>query len=140
MRYKLTKGLENCPDAVEIRKQVFIEEQGFKNEFNDTDKDAFHVVIFVKNRRTATGRLFWSQGGCMKIGRVAVLSEYRGKSLGSLVIAVLEKKARELCCEKIELSAQTRVAEFYKRLGYAPYGEEYTDEGCPHIAMVKILK
>lgn len=139
MRYKLTKGIENNPSALDIRKRVFVDEQGFNDEFDDIDAIAYHVVLFVKNRYAATGRLYSGENGAMHIGRVAVLREFRGMSLGSLVIAVLEKKALDSGFNKVELSAQVRVMEFYKKLGYIAEGEEYMDEDCPHIKMVKKL-
>ena len=139
MKYKLTKGLENNPSALDIRKRVFVDEQGFNDEFDDIDAIAYHVVLFVKNRYAATGRLYGGENGAMHIGRVAVLREFRGMSLGSLVIAVLEKKALDSGFNNVELSAQVRVMEFYKKLGYTAVGEEYMDEDCPHIKMVKKL-
>ena len=83
--------------------------------------------------------MYGGENGAMHIGRVAVLREFRGMSLGSLVIDVLEKKAIDLGFDKVELSAQVRVMEFYKKLGYTAVGEEYMDEDCPHIKMVKKL-
>lgn len=140
MRYKLVKGPEKCPEAIDIRRRVFVDEQGFKNEFDDIDKTAYHAVIFVQDRYAATGRLFDCGCGIAHIGRVAVLRDFRGMSLGSYVIAVLEKKAYDLGFTEIELSAQVRVMDFYTKLGYSPVGEEYPDEDCPHIKMVKTLK
>ncbi len=139
MRYILTKGLDNNPLARNIRTEVFVDEQGFKEEFDDIDAEAFHAVIFVKGKAAATGRLFGNPSGCMRIGRVAVIKEYRGMSLGSMVIAVLERKAVALGCAKAELSSQVRVKGFYEELGYKCEGEEYQDQFCPHIKMTKNL-
>ena len=76
----------------------------------------------------------------MKIGRIAVMKEYRGQSLGSEVIAILEEKALELGANHIELSAQIQAKDFYKKLGYTEIGEIYKEEFCPHIKMFKDLK
>lgn len=139
MRYILFKGLENNPDAIDIRKRVFIDEQGFKNEFDEIDKIAYHAVIYVKGKYAAAGRLFGDENKNAHIGRIAVLKDFRGKNLGRLIIDILEKKAAELNFTNIELSAQIHVMDFYSKLGYSPVGEEYLDEGCPHIKMVKKL-
>ena len=82
-----------------------------------------------ENDILANGRLFFD--GCMKIGRIAVMKEYRGQSLGSEVIAILEEKALESGAHHIELSAQIQ-AKFYKKLGYTEIGEIYKEEFC-HI-------
>jgi predicted GNAT family N-acyltransferase len=37
------------------------------------------------------------------------------------------------------IGGQVRVKDFYVRLGYIPYGEEYLDEGVPHIGLKKSL-
>ncbi len=58
----------------------------------------------------ATGRLFFDD--CMKIGRIAVMKEYRGQSLGSEVIVILEEKALEFGAHHIELSAQIQAKDF----------------------------
>ena len=34
------------PEAVAIRKTVFVEEQGFKDEFDKTDDHAMHLVAY----------------------------------------------------------------------------------------------
>ncbi len=93
----------------------------------------------VKGKAAATGRLFGNPTEGMHIGRVAVIKEYRGMSLGSMVIAILERKALALGCTKTELSSQVRVKSFYEKLGYKCEGEEYPDQFCPHIKMTKNL-
>ena len=139
MRYTLFRGLENNPAACDIRKRVFVEEQGFREEFDMIDKTAYHAVVYVNDRYAATGRLFADESGSCHIGRVAVLRDFRGMSLGRYVMKILEKKALELGFTSTELSAQVRVMGFYAKLGYMPVGDEYLDQGCPHIKMVKKL-
>ena len=126
MEVRINRGLDLSPEAVDIRKTVFVDEQGFQNEFDD--------II-----PAACGRLFTSDGKAYTIGRVAVLKEYRKKGLGEKIVTALENKARELGGIETELSAQLRAKEFYEKLGYLPYGDEYLDEYCPHISMKKAL-
>ena len=128
-------------DCIAIRTKVFIEEQGFKGEFDNIDERAVHVVIYSDGVPCAVGRLFRSeqQKGVYKIGRVAVLKPYRGKKLGEKVISSIEEKCREIGCKEIVLSAQCRVKGFYEKLGYVQFGEEFLDEHCPHINMKKYI-
>ena len=135
---RITQGLENAPDAAAIRREVFMEEQGFRSEFDDIDKRAYHAVIFTDGKASAAGRLFEGRSG-WHIGRVAVRKEFRGTGLGALVMMSLEEKAAQLGAERIRLSAQVRARGFYEKLGYTAEGDEYLDETCPHIAMYKIL-
>ena len=53
---KIAKGLANNADARLIRQQVFVEEQGFVNEFDDIDAKAYHAVIYTGGYPIATGR------------------------------------------------------------------------------------
>ena len=164
---KITKGLDENPDAIAIRKKVFVEEQGFKNEFDDIDPRAWHLVLYIGSVPAATGRLFdrgnddrakdkesadgpdsnessvrlnkKESGIRMILGRIAVIQEYRGRSLGGKVMAELEKTAKENGTEDVEVSAQERVRPFYEKLGYTAVGDVYYDEFCPHIRMVKSI-
>ena len=135
---KYCRGLVQLPEAAEIRRKVFIQEQGFVNEFDETDSEAVHVLISDHDKAMATGRLFEDEIG-WHIGRVAVLSEYRGKGLGAMIITSLEDYAKKLGVKSISLSAQVQASGFYLKLGYENTGDLHTDEHCPHMTMNKIL-
>ena len=77
---KLTEGLAENPDAGLIRQAVFVEEQGFVNEFDDIDGYATHIVIYDEGIPAATGRVFTKEcndiytiggGGAMKAVRAS---------------------------------------------------------------------
>lgn len=138
-RFEIKKGNQDFSEIRAIRTAVFIEEQGFCNEFDDIDASAWHTLVLDGQRAVATGRAFPNEDGSYTIGRVAVIREYRGKGAGSVVMRSLEQKIRELGAPEIRLSAQTQAVGFYQSLGYQGDGEEYLDEHCPHIAMVKKL-
>lgn len=135
--YKFYSALPN--EARLIRTEVFVEEQGFQNEFDISDILCSHLVIFSDGRPAAAGRIFPPENGICVIGRIAVRRDFRGKDLGAKTVELLEEKARELGAEKTALSAQCRVTGFYRRLGYRASGEIYNDEFCPHIHMEKRL-
>lgn len=123
-----------------IRTEVFIKEQGFKNEFDEKDEGAFHLVLFADGLPAAAGRLLRGNGETtFVIGRVAVLEKYRGQGLGRIVVEILEKEAKKLGGEHIGLSAQCRVRKFYEKMGYAAQGGTYLDEFCEHVYMHKEL-
>ena len=96
-------------------------------------------VLYDENDNPcATGRLFFDD--CMKIGRIAVMKEYRGQSLGSEVIVILEEKHLNLVRIISSFPLKYRQKIFYKKLGYTEIGEIYKEEFCPHIKMFKDLK
>lgn len=136
-----TEYYEYLPEyAKNIRQKVFIEEQKFKDEFDETDDISIHILTFMNNYAVGTARMFTEdEGESYHIGRVAVLPEYRKHHLGATLVNAAVEKARELGAEKCVLSAQVRVKDFYKKLGFVEHGEEYLDEYCPHIYMEKTL-
>lgn len=128
-------------DARKIRQEVFVEEQGFLQEFDEIDGIAKHIVIFDEDRAVGTCRLFFQKNEQdYHVGRVAVTKEYRGRGLGKMLMDAAEECIRDLGGTSITLSGQVRVAEFYERLGYRREGGEYLDEGCPHVKLRKCLK
>ena len=68
-------------EAVRIRTEVFMEEQGFKNEFDEIDERATHFVAVENSTPVAVCRLYYSiDRKCYVIGRIAVLKdEWRTK-------------------------------------------------------------
>lgn len=126
-----------------IREVVFVDEQGFTDEFDDVDIDniSFHLLLYIEGKPVATGRLYQKDPlqDIYIIGRLAVLSDYRGLDLGSIVLTSLEEKAKECGASSIELSAQCRVRGFYEKHGYWAIGSSYLDGDCPHILMIKDL-
>lgn len=122
-----------------IRKKVFMEEQGFCNEFDEIDEIAHHLLFLDDETPVGTARLFLYEGE-WHIGRVAILKEYRGKGIGRFLIEEAVQKATELGQSSvISLGAQVQAKSFYEKLGFDVAGKVYFDEGCPHVRMIKTL-
>ena len=134
---------DSLPDeAVEIRENVFVKEQGFEKEFDEIDEKAIHLVMFDEHlhKPVVTCRIYkGSKPGEFILGRLAVISECRGMNLGSDMIQKAEEVVREKGGKSISLHAQCRVRAFYEKLGFCGYGVEDEDEGCPHCWMKKQL-
>ena len=127
-------------EAKKLRSEVFLDEQKFSVEFDDTDDIATHLVMFDGSEPAAVCRFFFSdEHGCYMIGRVAVAKEHRGKDLGSLIMQEAERLIKAEGGETIELSAQCRASGFYAKLGYKIVSEEYFDEYCTHVLMKKTI-
>ena len=129
-------------DATALRTAVFVQEQGIapEIELDALDATAVHAVAYNRlGLPVATGRLLQDAPGEARIGRMAVLREVRGAGLGEQVIAALERAARERGDREARLNAQRSAEGFYRRLGYAPYGQPFDEVGIAHIAMRKAL-
>ena len=72
----------------------------------------------------------------LKIERVAVLLEFRRLKVGSILIKKIIKYYMNLDDNKsIVLHSQVAVADFYKTLNFISYGNEFLEDGIPHIPM-----
>ena len=128
------------PDqAKRVRVAVFMQEQGFLDEFDALDEIATHFVAFDGEDAVATCRTWLSDDG-YHFGRLAVLKSHRGQGLGALMLHEAEVYVRNIGGGSITLHAQCRAEQFYRKSGYSPYGEIDYDEGVEHIHMRKILK
>lgn len=126
-------------DARRIREAVFLDEQGFENEYDENDTIAKHIVIYDDNNKAlGTCRVYFDKDiGCYHIGRIAVIKEYRGGGLGRLLVTEAEKIAKALGGADVFIGGQVRVKDFYIKLGYSPIGDEYIEENVAHIGLKK---
>ncbi len=122
-------------ESYEIRKKVFVEEQGFKNEFDDIDKSSTHLVLYDKEIPIATCRFFQSSYKEYVIGRIAVIKQYRGQNIGSQLLVSAEDEIRRIGGIQIFLHSQDKARKFYEKHGYSCCGKMDLDENCPHIWM-----
>lgn len=44
-------------DAIKIRNEVFVKEQGFNNEFDDIDNIAKHLLVYENEQPVSTCRI-----------------------------------------------------------------------------------
>lgn len=138
MEYKKSVGI--FEDAKKIRSEVFIKEQGFQNEFDETDKTAAHIVFYDDNNIPyAVCRYFRANDDTFVLGRIAIIKKFRGKHLGNLILQISENEIKQEGGRKIKLSAQLRAKGFYEKNGYKQIGDIYFDEYCEHITMEKVL-
>ena len=105
------------------------------------DPECLHwVAVDQSGQGVGTLRLYKYSATVGKVGRVAVLLNTRGSGLGRLLMEAMEKWVIENTqFEKLALSSQVPRAGFYEKFGYVRQGEEYPDEGQPHIYMEKTL-
>ncbi len=121
-----------------IRKTVFMDEQGFVDEFDDEDIHAEHAVLYADGNAAVCCR-FFEKDGVYMIGRFATMKEYRGLGLGAELYYAVEEKLKERGVKNLALSAQLRANGFYKKLGFTAVGKTYLDESCEHIRMEKTI-
>lgn len=130
------QGNKNILDALEIRKKVFIDEQGIdkEQEYDDKDSKCDHLIVYDNNIPVGTCRLL-IQNNVYLINRVAVINEYRGQAFGDFIMRMAIRKAFDMGAKEVIVHAQLRVKEFYRKLEFSEFGETYIEAGIPHINM-----
>lgn len=127
-------------EAAKIRKDVFVTEQGFHDEFDEVDTRSHHVVMFDGEKPIATCRYFPTEtAGTYVLGRIAVIRSCRGQNIGSLLLQLAEAELVKAGGTKALIHAQERASIFYEKQGYRRFGTPDSEEGCPHIWMSKEL-
>ncbi|HMB56320.1 MAG TPA: GNAT family N-acetyltransferase [Arenimonas sp.] len=121
-------------DLRAIREPVFVVEQNvpIEMEWDELDPLCHHVIARdSEHRPIGTGRLTPEH----KIGRMAVLREWRGKGVGDALLQALIEQARDLGWSEVSLNAQVDAIGFYAKFGFVEYDARFEEAGIQHQAM-----
>lgn len=138
--YWLTSEDSLFRECYHLRVEVFVREQGFQDEFDDIDRTATHLLFRKDALAVATARVFPEGEGVFHVGRICVKAEMREQGIGRRLLEEVERYCTERQGRLLVLGAQMRAAGFYESCGFIRFGEEFLDEGYPHIMMRKELK
>ena len=121
-----------------IRTCVFTNEQGADadNEFDEYDKTSLFALLYEGDKPVGTARIAETAAG-IKIGRIAILKECRGKGYGADIVKAVTDRAFDMGADKVLVDAQNYAVPFYEKLGFKVIGAESTDRGLPHIPMCR---
>jgi len=121
-----------------VRETVFVHEQRvpLEEEWDALDPLCNHVIARDEaGAPIGTGRLTPER----RIGRMAVLAEWRGQGVGDAMLDALVAEARKLGWPVVSLSAQVSAEAFYARQGFIPEGERFMEAGIEHQSMRRVL-
>ena len=132
---------EELYNVLQLRSDIFVVEQDCVYlDIDGKDDKAVHVVGLKDNKVVAYTRVF-KPGDYFdeaSIGRVAVHKEYRKFGYGKVIMQASIKVVEEhFNRTEIKISAQKYLTKFYSDLGFNTIGEEYLEDGIPHIGMLK---
>lgn len=141
LRVVAADSKERLERAWAIRRRVFIEEQHVPEEIelDEDDARAFHALATIGAKAIGCGRYVGHGSDEIKIGRMAVLPEYRGRGIGREILQFLMDTARARGFHRAVLHAQLTAEGFYLKQGYEPVGQVFEEAGIAHRAMVKML-
>ena len=131
-------------DVLSLRQRVFIIEQDcFYEDLDYTDQYANHLLLYKDNKLIGYSRVFppGIKYDNASIGRIVVDLDHRGKGYGKLVThESIEFAKGNFSNSDITISAQYRLIDFYKDLGFQKEGNVYEEDGIDHIKMVLKIK
>jgi predicted GNAT family N-acyltransferase len=131
---------DEITEAMSIREKVFQQEQAIPRELDFDGKDdvSDHFVAYLGDFAVGTGRLRYAfdKVKIVRIERLAVLSEFRGRGIGKGIMAKMHKYLQEKNITEVMLQAQEPLAGFYEKLGYVKAGEPFLEVGKPHVKML----
>jgi predicted GNAT family N-acyltransferase len=126
------------PVAAPLRFAIFVGEQNVPPgiELDEMDEKSLHALAFdAAGKAIGTGRLL-PDG---RIGRMAVVKEWRRRGVGADLLDALVEEARRRGFREVKLSAQLQAAEFYRAHGFVAEGKVYEEAGILHQAMRRSL-
>ena len=135
--FKLVANDEELMGALEVRRQVFVQEQGVSEdlEYDGYDEEALHMVVKDGERVIGTARVRFLTTNKVKIERMAVLRPFRRRGIGSNIISFLKGELESKQIKQVVLHAQCEVTEFYKSCGFEESGPHFWEVGIKHVKM-----
>ena len=129
---------------LQLRINVFVVEQNCPyEELDNKDKKALHLFAFEEDTPDiiiAYTRIF-KPGDYYKeaaLGRVVVHPDFRKQQLGyELIKKTISAIEDNFNTSTIKIGAQTYLQKFYESFGFKQIGDEYMEDGIPHIHMIK---
>lgn len=140
--FKVVDYRDYSADIQGVRRSVFHIEQGVDPtlDLDGKDEAADHILAYIENQPVGTVRVRYLDNKIAKIERLAVLSDFRGRGIGKLLM----EKALEIAAKKqsntVVIHAQDYVKSLYLKLGFLPEGELFEEAGIAHVKMIKSLK
>ena len=117
-----------------LRQQVFVVEQDCPYpdlDGRDLEEGTRHVLLRDGDELMGYARVL-DDGDVWRIGRVVLTRQARGRGLADPLL----ETALEVCPDRpVVLDAQTPLRAWYERFGFEVSGEEFLDDGIPHLPM-----
>ena len=118
-----------------LRSEVFVVEQAcvyLDLDGRDLEPTARQLWIERDGQVVATLRLLSDDERTLRIGRVATAKTARGAKLAAMLMRHALHLARG---HDVVLDAQTYLFDWYSAFGFVRDGDDYLEDGIPHVPM-----
>lgn len=130
-------------DMLAMREAIFVVEQEcIYQELDGRDKSACHLLVQNQQEVIACLRLLppGIKQTHVRIGRVAVATKWRGQGIARIMMNLATRKAElDYPSSAVFLDAQTYLRKFYESIGFEACGDEFLEDGIPHVPMHKVI-
>ncbi|MEW6055289.1 MAG: GNAT family N-acetyltransferase [Bdellovibrionota bacterium] len=133
--------LKELYEIIRLRERVFVVEQSCAYlDCDGLDPQAWHLAgykdgILAAYLRVLPKKLKYEE---ISFGRVVTSPEFRGLGYGKHLTKQALMNIRHTWGEdSIRISAQAYLEKFYASLGFQRQGNEYLEDGIPHIEMLR---
>lgn len=122
-------------DIKELRKEVFVDEQGipYELEFDSFDECAKHIGLYLNKSLIGTVRLIEVNDNLCKIGRFVVKQQYRNFGIGRMILAYLLDNTKY---PVYLVHAQLDKQGFYEKCGFVSTNDIFEEDGILHVKML----
>lgn len=103
------------------------------------DETACHLGGYLNSDLIACVSLFRLDADTVQLRKFAVLPEFQGHGLGSLIIQSTFERCREQGFTLMTLDARVTATRFYDKHGMTPVGDIFFKGTIKHIRMIKPL-
>jgi predicted GNAT family N-acyltransferase len=137
--YKLVTDDDELQEGFEVRRQVFVREQGISEDlvFDGHDREALHMVVKDGEMVIGSARVQFLANKQAKLERMAILRHYRRKGIGKKMLLFLDAVWNDKQVQQVIIHAQLEVVSFYKLCGFDELGLPFREAGIKHIKMCK---
>ncbi|MEJ6675791.1 MAG: GNAT family N-acetyltransferase [Polaribacter sp.] len=129
-------------EILQLRSEVFVVEQDcVYQDIDFKDQKSLHVFGYKKDKIIAYTRIFKPGDYFDKasIGRVLVVASERKHGFGhDLMKASIRAIKIHFKVKEITISAQKYLKKFYEAHQFTQIGNEYLEDGIPHIRMDRV--
>lgn len=129
-------------EVLALRAAVFVVEQACPyQDLDGADRDASHLWIPGEDRRPLAYARLFAPGVKYEfavIGRVVSAPSVRRHGYGRALFGEAVRRVRAAHGQvPIWIGAQKYLQRFYESFGFARSGEDYLDDGIPHLPMIR---
>lgn len=135
LKIRIVKNKKELNKVIEIRKNVFIEEQKvpLDLELDGLDSESEHVIAYLDDEPIGCARIRTNKHA--KLERIAIIEKHRGKGFGRQLTDFLINYCKQKDFDEIRLHSQTYVSDFYKKHGFKIIGKSFYEAGIEHMEM-----